>query len=250
MFCGPLSGAKPCRPVTNEISLRILFRSCETSPHLTGEIHGIFVAYGLLFFHDSKGSGIQEGLRRRETLAGGKPKETKKRKEEGRIMAKQEKEKSSREITPWRPLSEMARLEREMEQIFDDFFGPRHRPFLPARWWPGRAAGVGVPLVDVYEEKDEIVAKAELPGIGKSDIQVNISDHILTIRGEKKKEGEIKEEDYYCSERSYGAFTRTIELPKAVQVDRAKASFENGVLEIRLPKTEEAKKREIKVKID
>jgi len=79
---------------------------------------------------------------------------------------------------------------------------------------------------------------------------VNITDHLLTIKGEKKKEEEIKEEDYYRSERAFGSFTRTLELPRAVQVEKAKASFKNGVLEIRLPKTEEAKRKEIKVKVD
>lgn len=165
-------------------------------------------------------------------------------------MAEKEKEKGTREVAPWRPFSEMARLEGEMEQIFDNFFGRRRRLPWPQRWWPGRAAGVVVASVDLYEDGDEVVAKVELPGLSKEDVQVNITDHVLTIKGEKKKEEEVKEEDYYCAERSYGSFTRTLELPKAVQVDKAKASFKDGVLEIRLPKTEEAKKREIKVKVD
>lgn len=162
----------------------------------------------------------------------------------------QEKEKGTRELAPWRPFSEMARMQREMEQMFDEFFDRRLRPLWPERWWPARRAGVSVPAVDLYEEKDEIVAKVELPGLGKEDIQVNITDNLLTIKGEKKKEEEIKEDDYYYAERSYGSFTRAVELPKAVQFEKAKACFKNGVLEIRLPKTEEAKRKEIKVKID
>ena len=104
--------------------------------------------------------------------------------------------------------------------------------------------------MDLYEEKDEIVAKVELPGMEKDDIEVNIIDHRLTVKGEKKKEKEIKEENFYRSERSYGSFIRALDLPKEVQAEKAQASFKAGVLEIRLPKTEEAKKKEIKVKVE
>jgi HSP20 family protein len=106
------------------------------------------------------------------------------------------------------------------------------------------------PALDVYEDKDDIVIKAELPGLEKGDIEVNMTDHTLTIKGEKKKEEEVKEENYYRSERSYGSFTRTLQLPTDVQADKVKASFKNGVLEVRLPKTEEAKTKEIKVKVE
>jgi len=109
---------------------------------------------------------------------------------------------------------------------------------------------ITTPTVDLYEEKDDIVVKAELPGMEKDNIEVNLSDDRLTIRGEKKKEEEIKKENYYRSERSYGSFIRTLELPTEVQADKVKANFKNGVLEIRLPKTEESKKKETKVKID
>ncbi|MBI2359236.1 MAG: Hsp20/alpha crystallin family protein [Deltaproteobacteria bacterium] len=165
-------------------------------------------------------------------------------------MAKQEKEKRTREIAPWRPFSEMARWEQEVERMFDNVFGRRLRPIWDERWWPSRGAGISVPIVDLYEEKDTIVAKVELPGMGKDDVHVNITDHLLTIRGEKKKEEEIKQEDYYRSERAFGSFTRTLELPRTVQVEKVQASFKNGVLEIRLPKTEEVKRKEIKVKVD
>jgi HSP20 family protein len=160
------------------------------------------------------------------------------------------KEKETKALTAWRPFSEMARWEREMERMFDDFFGRRLRPLWGERWWPARAVDVSVPAVDLYEEKDEIVAKVELPGLEKDDIEVNISNHLLTIKGEKKKEEEAKEANYYCSERSYGSFSRTVDLPKEVQVDKAQASFKKGVLEIRLPKSEEAKKKEIKITVE
>lgn len=164
-------------------------------------------------------------------------------------MAEREKEREGRALTPWRPFAELSRLERQMERMWDEFTGGRLRPWRWRWGWPERLGEI-VPAVDLYEEKDEIVAKVELPGLEKDDVQVNITDNLLTIKGEKKKEEEIKEEDYYCCERSYGSFSRTIELPRAIQVDKARASFKKGVLEIRIPKTEEAKKKEIKVKVD
>jgi HSP20 family protein len=106
------------------------------------------------------------------------------------------------------------------------------------------------PIVDVFEEKDDIVVKAELPGIEKDNIEVNLADHTLTIKGEKKKEEEIKEANYYRAERSYGSFLRTLDLPRDVRADQVKASFKNGILEVRMPKTEEAKAKEIKVKVE
>jgi HSP20 family protein len=94
------------------------------------------------------------------------------------------------------------------------------------------------------------VVKAELPGIDKENIEVNLTDHTLTIKGEKKKEDEVKEENYYRCERSYGSFFRSVELPKDVHADKVKASFKNGILEVRVPKTEEAKSKAVKVKVD
>ena len=152
-------------------------------------------------------------------------------------------------MVPWRPFTEMSRWEREMERMFGDFFGRSLRPLWDERRWPARL-DISAPAVDLYEERDEIVAKAELPGMGKDDIEVNIDDHQLTIRGQKKKEEEVKEKDYYRSERSYGSFIRVLDLPSEVQVEKARAAFKNGVLEIRLPKTEQAKRKEIKVKVE
>jgi HSP20 family protein len=158
-------------------------------------------------------------------------------------------EKEKKSLAPWRPFGEMAHWESEMERMFEDFFGRRLRPIWGERWWPTKTPEVSIPAVDLYEEKDEIVAKVDLPGLEKDNIEVNISDHLLTVKGEKKREEETKEADYYRSERSYGSFTRTVDLPKEVQVDKAQASFKNGVLMVRLPKTEEAKKKETKVKV-
>jgi HSP20 family protein len=159
-------------------------------------------------------------------------------------------EKGKRELTPWRPFTEMARWEREMGRLFEDFFGRRLRPFSDERWWPAKSFGIPSPAIDIYEEKDEIIAKAELPGMTKDEIEVNLTDGRLTIKGERKKEEEVKEKDYYRSERAYGSFARTIELPDDVNTEKARATFKNGVLEIHLPKTEEAKKKETKLKVE
>jgi HSP20 family protein len=167
-------------------------------------------------------------------------------------MAEKAKEKAAetKSLAPRRPFTDVARWERDMERMFDDFWGRRMRPWWPERWSMPAVLEISPPAVDLFEEKEEIVVKAELPGMDKDSIQVNITDHTLTIKGEKKKEEEVKEENYYRSERSYGSFVRTLELPADVHSDKAKASFKNGVLEVRLPKTEEAKAKEIKVKID
>jgi HSP20 family protein len=106
------------------------------------------------------------------------------------------------------------------------------------------------PALDVYEDKDRIVVKAELPGMTKDDIQISISDNVLTIRGEKKREEEDTGKDYYRSERAYGAFIRSLALPTEINPDRVEAMFKNGVLEIRLPKSEAAKKKEIKINVN
>ena len=165
-------------------------------------------------------------------------------------MAEKVKEKETKAVTPWRPFHELTRWERDMDRMMEDFFGRRVRPWWPDRWFRTDEMEVRAPAIDLFEDKDDIVVKAELPGMDKDNIEVNLADSTLTIKGEKKKEEEIKEENYYRSERSYGSFIRTVELPKAVRTDKVKASFKNGILEVRVPKTEEAKAKEIKVKVD
>ena len=165
-------------------------------------------------------------------------------------MAEKAKEKETKAVAPRRPFMDLSRWERDMERMMEDFFGRRTRPWWPEKWFRTEGMELTAPAVDLYEEMDEIVVKAELPGIDKNNIEVNLTDHTLTIKGEKKKEEEIKEENYYRSERSYGSFIRTLELPKDVHTDQVKASFKDGILEVRLPKTEEAKAKEVKVKVD
>jgi len=134
----------------------------------------------------------------------------------------------------------------EMDTFFDKFF---RRPFF----WPDmRVFGEAPPALsaDIFEEGDDVVLKAEVPGISKEDIEVNIADNRITVSGEKKKEEKVQRKDYYKVERSYGSFKRSFALPAEVQSAKAKATFKDGVLEVRMPKTEEAKKKAIKVAVE
>jgi HSP20 family protein len=148
-------------------------------------------------------------------------------------------------IVKWSPLKELEEMRKDMDRLFEDFFSPITR----RRRWLKPEVGVVVPNIEMYDRKNEIVIKAELPGITKEDIDLTITKDSLTLKGEMKKEEEVKEEDYYACERSYGSFTRTIALPVEVNSEKAKASFKNGVLEVVLPKKEEAKPKEIKIEV-
>ncbi|MBI4698135.1 MAG: Hsp20/alpha crystallin family protein [Nitrospirae bacterium] len=157
--------------------------------------------------------------------------------------------KESRDVEMYRPTNWLAPI-RRMEDSFEDFF---RRPF-GRTLWPGMPRLFEemepVPSVDIFEEGDDVVLKTELPGLEKSDIDVSLTDSSVVISGEKKKEEKIDRRDFYLHERSFGSFSRSVSLPSDVQADKAKASFKNGVLEIRVPKTEEAKRKETKIKIE
>jgi HSP20 family protein len=146
------------------------------------------------------------------------------------------------ELTPWRPF-EFDRIRREMDRLWDSFLeGRPMRRAEEVREW--------LPSLDVSETKNDLVVKAELPGMDPKDINISLSNGLLTITGEKKQEKEEKDENYHLIERSYGSFTRSVRLPREVQSDKITASFKNGVLRVTLPKSEEAKKKEIKIKVE
>ena len=146
------------------------------------------------------------------------------------------------ELTPWRPF-EFDRIRREMDRLWDSFLeGRPMRRAEDGREW--------LPSIDVSETKNELVIKAELPGLDPKDIDISMNNGYLTIKGEKKHEKEEKDENYHLIEKSYGSFTRSVRLPREVQNDKITASFKNGVLRITLPKSEEAKKKEIKIKVE
>ena len=152
------------------------------------------------------------------------------------------------ELQTWKPFKELApfrdfeKMRKEMDRLWDSFFegGLRRRTEGAVEW---------LPSLDIAETKNELVVKCEIPGMDPKDIDISLSDGMLTIKGEKKQEREEKEADYHLVERSYGAFTRSVQLPKEVQSDKISAFYKNGVLKITLPKSEEVQKKEIKIKV-
>ena len=146
-----------------------------------------------------------------------------------------------RGLIPWRPFSEM----EEMERRFEDILG---RSFLPAVWRRAPAVEMGwAPAIEVFEREDKFVVKAELPGMREEDIDISVVGDTLIIKGERKAESEVKEEEYYCCERSYGSFSRSIAMPSDVDAKKIEASYEDGVLEVSLPKAPEVKPKKIAV---
>lgn len=138
------------------------------------------------------------------------------------------------------PFGELARMEREMEGAFTRFFRD---------WaWPWDLGRRGAPAVDMIEGKDEVVLRADLPGLDQKDIEVTVDRGLLTIRGEREEAKEAKEADVYCCERWAGSFTRTMALPAGVDPEKIQATFKNGVLEVRLPKSPEAQGKKIEIK--
>jgi HSP20 family protein len=107
-----------------------------------------------------------------------------------------------------------------------------------------------VPAVDIHDNKDNLVIKADLPGMTQKDIEVSVEDDVLRIKGEKKKEHEDKKDNFYRLERSYGYFERSFSLPANVDASKINAAYKNGVLELTLPKKEEVKQKQIKVNIN
>jgi HSP20 family protein len=103
------------------------------------------------------------------------------------------------------------------------------------------------PLCDIYEEGDDIVVKTELPGVDRNDIDVQVENNILTLRGERKREKEVKSENLFRTERFYGSFARSFTLPVSVNTEKIRAEYREGVLQVTLPKVEEAKPRKIQV---
>ncbi len=149
---------------------------------------------------------------------------------------------AEKELIPWRPFTELSSLRREMDRLWENFFG--ERPF--ARIWEREWA----PSLDMSETKDNYVVKAEVPGIDAKDIDISLTGDVLTIKGEKKQEKEEKEEDYHLIERGYGSFSRSVRLPVEVESSKIKASYKNGILSITLPKSEKVKAKEVKIKVE
>ena len=138
----------------------------------------------------------------------------------------------------WQPLPELDTFSDSMNRMFDD-------PLF--RLAPGQVAGAWLPAVDIEEEGDRVVLRAEIPGVSRDGIDVSVENGTLTLRGEKKQERPIDAENAYRLERFYGSFSRSFVLPTRINAEQIKATYRDGVLEVVLPKAEEARPRKIKV---
>lgn len=125
--------------------------------------------------------------------------------------------------------------------IFEDFF----KTSFPSSLFSHPV----VPALDVYEKANKVIVKTELPGVKPEEVDLSVDGDLLIIRGEKKRENEVKEGDYHRTERSYGSFQRAVKLPSGVKADEAKATYKNGVLEIELEKSQEDRKKKIKIDV-
>ena len=142
-------------------------------------------------------------------------------------------------LTRWDPFQEMLNLRRTVDRLFDNV-GADHEWAQPSAW--GLA-------VDVVENKDDFIVKASVPGINPADLDISYSDDTLTIKGEIKSDNEVKENQYHLRERRYGTFTRSVSLPTRIKGDAIEASYQNGVVSLRLPKVEEVKPKRISIKV-
>jgi HSP20 family protein len=146
-------------------------------------------------------------------------------------------------IVRFEPIKDFISMQNKMNRLFEDSFlrsRDSEEMFDQGTWSP---------VVDIYDKKDSIVIKAEVPGLEKSDFSVTIKENILTIKGEKRQETEVNEDTFHRVERSSGSFHRSFTLPKTVDQDKLKAEYKNGVLEIVLPKVPEAKPKQIEVSV-
>ena len=141
----------------------------------------------------------------------------------------------------WDPFRNLDDIQSEMNRIFDGFLERPSGMPQPDRMW--------VPALDVHETKDELVITAELPGLNEKEIELSITGDVLTLRGERTQNQEVKQEGYHRGERWFGKFERTVPLPIPVQTDKVKATYRDGVLTVTLPKAEEIKAKSIKIDV-
>ncbi len=149
-----------------------------------------------------------------------------------------------RNLIPWEPFRDLVDFGRIVDRFFDR--GLSRRKTSSGLWTDGFWA----PAIDLYDKKDRFIVKAELPGIEKKDINVNIDGDTLTIKGQTQKDNEVKEKDYYYNERVFGSFYRSISLPENVQKENVKASYKDGILTIELPKSKKVQPKGIDIKVE
>jgi HSP20 family protein len=144
-------------------------------------------------------------------------------------------------LMQWNPARDLMRVREEMNRLFSQFF--REGDGEEGTW----VTGMWTPPVDIHETDEALILKAELPGFSKDDVHIELHDNRLTLRGERKHETEVKEEQYHRRERAYGSFHRAFLLPATIDQDQVKASFKDGILELRLPKSEKAKPKRVAI---
>ena len=143
-------------------------------------------------------------------------------------------------VMRWDPFRDLNILQERMNRLFEDAGrGWRSDEPVSTTTWS--------PAVDIFETEGEIVVKAELPGMGRKDITLNLENNVLTLRGERRFEKETKEENYHRIERSYGGFSRSFSIPSMVDEEKIRADYKDGVLSIVLPKKEQAKPKQIRI---
>jgi HSP20 family protein len=143
-------------------------------------------------------------------------------------------------LSRWDPFRELSRVQEHVNRFFEDNYLRRAGESSLTAW---------APEVDIHETPDALVLEADLPGINEKDLDIRVENNMLTIRGERKFEKKVSEENYLRVERAYGAFTRSFSLPHTVNTEQIQANYEKGVLTVRLPKREEAKPKQIKVSV-
>jgi HSP20 family protein len=148
-------------------------------------------------------------------------------------------------IVRWEPFRDLVSLQERMNRLFDESFRGVARGSGEEDW----VSGAWAPAVDIYEQDGNIVLKAELPGIDPKDVDVRVENNILTLRGERKLDNEVKRESYHRVERSYGTFTRSFTLPNMIDTEKIKAEYKDGVLRMILPKKDEAKPKQIAINV-
>jgi HSP20 family protein len=141
-------------------------------------------------------------------------------------------------IVRWDPAREVDSLQSEVNRVFDAFFGSGGNGARARRW---------IPAMDLVETGEHLVLRADLPGLEKDDVEIEVKDGVLTVSGERKAGHEEKAEGIYRVERSFGSFSRSLTLPKGVDAGRVEAEFDKGVLEVRIPKPEEAKPHRVEI---
>jgi HSP20 family protein len=141
-------------------------------------------------------------------------------------------------LVRWEPMRELNTLQTEMNRLFNTFFDEGGKDGERRRW---------APAVDLLEREHSLVLRADLPGLKEDDVQIEVRDNVLTISGERQAESEDSEQGYYRIERAFGSFSRSLTLPDGVDADKIEAHFEDGVLEVKIPKPEERKPKRISI---